>query len=94
MSQIMVNKRNGSKEPFIIEKIVVSCVKAGADIESARKVAKNIEKVLEQRKVEVVDSNELTKLVFNELKRLNEEWYKNWIVYDKAVKRRDTSKLV
>jgi len=34
------------------------------------RLRKNIEKVLEQRKVEVVDSNELTKLVFNELKKI------------------------
>jgi transcriptional repressor NrdR len=51
---IVVIKRDGSKEEFIPEKIVVSCLKAGATLEVARKIAKIVEaKLLEQNVKEV-----------------------------------------
>ena len=40
----IVIKKDGRKEPFIKEKIVVSAVKAGASPEIARKIADKIEK--------------------------------------------------
>ena len=38
-----VIKKDGRKEPFIKEKIVVSAVKTGAKVEIARKIADKIE---------------------------------------------------
>jgi len=38
-----VIKRNGDKEPFIKEKIVVSAVKSGAPVKVARDIAKQVE---------------------------------------------------
>ena len=38
-----VIKKNGKKEPFLKEKIIVSAVKAGAPVEIARKIADQIE---------------------------------------------------
>ena len=37
-----------------------------------------------------VSAKELTRMILELLKKENEEWYKNWIVFDRAVKRRKT----
>jgi transcriptional regulator NrdR family protein len=87
---ITVVKRDGSKEEFIPEKIVVSCLKSGATVEAARKIAKIVEaKLLEKGALEV-SARELTRMILELLKKENEEWYKNWIIFDRAVKRRKT----
>lgn len=87
---IYVIKRDGSKEEFAIEKVVVSCLKAGASLESARKIGKIVEaKILESGSKEVT-AKELTKIILQQLKKENEEWYRNWIIFDQAVKRRKT----
>ena len=87
---ITVVKRNGSKEEFVPEKIVVSCLKSGATVEAARKIAKIVEaKLLEKGALEV-SAKELTRMILELLKKENEEWYRNWIVFDRAVKRRRT----
>lgn len=85
-------KRDGSEEEFITEKVVVSCLKSGATPETARKIAKIIEGRVLERGLEKVNALELTKWILELLRKENEEWYRNWIVFDKAVKRRDTEK--
>lgn len=87
---IHVIKRDGSREEFVFEKIVVSCMKAGATVEAARKIAKIIEGRLLDQGAKEVTAKELTRMVLELLKRENEEWYRNWIVFDAAVKRRKT----
>jgi len=87
---IVVVKRSGSKEEFIPEKIVVSCLKAGATLEVARKIAKIIEARLLEQDVKEVSAKDLTKMILELLKKENEEWYRNWIVFDRAVKKRRT----
>jgi transcriptional regulator NrdR family protein len=87
---IYVIKRDGSREEFVFEKIVVSCMKAGATVEAARKIAKIIEGRLLDQGVKEVSAKDLTRMVLELLKRENEEWYRNWIVFDAAVKRRRT----
>ncbi|MDT7888276.1 MAG: ATP cone domain-containing protein [Desulfurococcales archaeon] len=87
---IYVIKRDGSREEFVFEKIVVSCMKAGATVEAARKIAKIIEGRLLDQGVKEVSAKELTRMVLELLKRENEDWYRNWIVFDAAVKRRRT----
>ncbi|NPA23163.1 MAG: ATPase [Crenarchaeota archaeon] len=85
-----VVKRDGRKEPFIYEKVVMSCLKAGAPPEVARKIATKIlsKIVVEDRKE--VTARELTRWILELLKQENEEWYRNWIIFDRAVKRRKT----
>ncbi len=85
-----VIKRDGRREPFIYEKIVMSCLKAGAPPEIARKIATKIfaKIIMEERKE--VTAKELTKWILEQLRQENEEWYRNWIVFDRAVKRRKT----
>ncbi|MCS7112812.1 MAG: ATP cone domain-containing protein [Nitrososphaerota archaeon] len=87
---IVVIKRDGRREEFIPEKIVVSCLKSGASIDAARRIAKIVEGRILDGGLTEVSAKELTKMVLDLLKRENEEWYRNWIVFDKAVKRRAT----
>ena len=66
-------------------KVVVSCLKSGATPEAARKIAKIVEaRILEK----------LTAWILELLRKENEEWYRNWIVFDRAVKRRETEKEI
>lgn len=90
MPQILVVKRDGSKEPYVYEKIVVSCLKAGATVEVARKIASLVTARLIAEERKEVNAKELTKAVLELLKKENEEWYHNWIVFDRAVKKRRT----
>ena len=41
-----------------------------------------------------VSTKEIMKEVLTLLKKENEEWYRNWIIFDKAVKRRSTEKEI
>jgi hypothetical protein len=66
-------------------KVVVSCLKSGATPESARKIAKIVEAGILEK---------LTAWILELLRRENEDWYRNWIVFDRAVKRRETEKEI
>jgi hypothetical protein len=39
-----------------------------------------------------VNALDLTKWILEFLKKENEEWYRNWIIFDKAIKKRDTER--
>jgi transcriptional regulator NrdR family protein len=91
---IIVVKRDGSREEFAPEKIVVSCLKAGATLEAARRIAKIVEGDLLRRRVQEITTKELMREVLSLLKEENEEWYRNWIIFDRAVKRRVTEKEI
>jgi len=92
MARVLVVKRDGSEEEFIPEKIVVSCLKSGATPEAARKIAKIIEARILEKGLDRVSALDLTKWILDLLKKENEEWYRNWIICDKAGKRRDTER--
>lgn len=94
MSQVFVIKRDGRKEPFIYEKIVVSCLKSGAPIDVARKIAKIVEAKLLESGVKEISARDLTKMVLENLRKENEDWFRNWIIYDRAVKRRRTEEEI
>ena len=89
---VKVVKRDGSEEDFVPEKIVASCLKSGATPEAARKIAKIIEGRILERGLDKVNALDMTKWILELLRKENEEWYRNWIIFDKAVKRRDTEK--
>ena len=78
-----VIKKNGKKEPFIKEKIIVSAVKAGAPVEIARKIADKIEDHPE----ESIKTIWVRKKVLDELEYHNPDWPKRWIAFDKNIKR-------
>jgi transcriptional regulator NrdR family protein len=80
---IKVIKKNGDKETFIEEKIVVSAVKAGAPVKIARDIAKQVKEHAEDE----VKTKWIRQYVLNKLKYHNSEWHDNWINYDEGVKR-------
>jgi len=82
MSKIVI-KKDGRKEAFIKEKIVVSAVKAGAPVKIARDIAEKIEKHPENE----VKTLWIRKYVLDELKLHNPDLPKRWYNYDKNVKR-------
>ncbi|MBS7657882.1 MAG: ATP cone domain-containing protein [Candidatus Bathyarchaeia archaeon] len=77
-------KRNGLEEGFIPEKIIVSCIKAGATPSIAREIAKEIESIIPDK----VESKEVRKIVLEALEKRNPKWAENWRIYDRAVKKR------
>ncbi len=79
-----IKKRDGTVEEFVPEKIVVSCMKAGADLETARGISNEIKRTLNEK----TDSRELREKVLSLLEEKNPEWKENWLVYDRAVKKR------
>lgn len=78
-----VIKRDGKKEGFVKEKIVVSTVKSGAPLHVARNIADKIEKHHEEE----VKSSDIRKSILDELILHNPELPKRWLSYDKNVKR-------
>jgi transcriptional regulator NrdR family protein len=78
-----VIKRDGKKEPFIKEKIVVSAVKTGASLDIARGIADKIEKHPEEE----IRTAWIRKHILDNLKLHNPDWPKRWYNYDKNVKR-------
>jgi len=78
-----VIKRNGEKEPFIKEKIVVSAVKAGAPVSIARDIAKQVEEHPEDE----LKTKWIRQYVIKKLKTHNSDWPEHYINYDEGVKR-------
>lgn len=83
---VKIVKRDGKKEEFIPEKIVVSSLKAGATPEVAREIAKKLETQIV--KMNEMSSTELRKMILDMLADKNPEWKENWLIYDRAVKKR------
>lgn len=81
---VLVKKRDGRKEQFMQEKIVVSMVKSGAPADYARTIAKEIE----QSARDGITTQEIRTKALGLLKAKNPEWERNWTVYDTAVKKR------
>ncbi|HDN81520.1 MAG TPA: ATPase [Methanomicrobia archaeon] len=79
-----IKKRDGTLEEFIPEKIVVSCVKSGADLETAREISNEIKRTLKEK----TDAEKLREKVLELLEEKNPQWKENWLLYDRAVKRR------
>jgi hypothetical protein len=82
----MLKKRDGRKELFVPEKIVVSAIKSGAPPDVARTIAQDIEKMAK----EGITTEEIKIKVLSMLKSRNPEWERNWQVYDTAVKKRSS----
>ena len=78
-----VVKKDGRKEDFIPEKIVVSVIKSGAPSELGRKIAQTIEKLDK----EPIESKEIRECVLESLRAVNPSYENNWRSYDKAAKR-------
>jgi len=79
----IVIKKDGKKEEFIPEKIVVSAVKSGAPADKAREIARKVEKIEKNE----IETREIREIVLEELKKANPVWHERWVSYDKQVKR-------
>ena len=75
-----VAKRDGSIEEFVPEKIVVSCIKAGAPVGIAREIAAF---VTEKVKIET-STPEIRRFVLWMLHQKNPDWEKNWLNYEET----------
>ena len=78
-----VIKKDGRKEDFIQEKIVVSALKTGASVDVARIIADKIQKETNKE----ISTTKIRESVLHELHKHNPEWSKRWISYDKGIKR-------
>jgi len=81
---VTVKKRDGRKELFVVEKIVVSAIKTGASPDIARTIAHEIER----NAIDGISTREIKGKVLMMLKAKNPEWERNWMVFDTAVKKR------
>jgi len=81
---IQVIKREGRREAFTPEKIVVSALKTGAFPDIARSVAHDVERTAQDG----IATKDIRAKVLSMLKARNPEWERNWTVYDIAVKKR------
>lgn len=79
-----VVKADGRREPFVREKVTVSALKSGAPPEDARSIGEAIERVA----YDGIPSGEIRRRVLEQLRDRNPEWEENWIMYDRAVKKR------
>jgi len=81
---LTVMKRDGRKEPFVTEKIVVSAIKTGTPPDLARTIALEIERTAHDG----ITTRDIKDRVLTMLKSKNPEWERNWMVFDTAVKKR------
>ncbi|RXE56457.1 ATPase [Methanoculleus taiwanensis] len=84
-----VVKRDGRREPFVPEKITVSAVKAGAPLEDARRIAQGVERAAHDG----ISTDEIRRRVLEQLRDQNAGWEQNWLVYDRAVKKRKAAEI-
>ncbi|MFX1598106.1 MAG: ATP cone domain-containing protein [Promethearchaeota archaeon] len=79
-----IKKRDGRSENFVAEKIVVSAVKSGAPASVAREIAKKVEAEVKDG----ISTKDIKRMVLEMLREENPEWEKNWLIYDREVKKR------
>jgi|CZCB01.1.fsa_nt_gi transcriptional repressor NrdR len=79
-----VVKVDGRREPFVREKVVVSALKSGAPPEEARAIGEAVERIA----YDGIPSSEIRRRVLEQLRDRNPEWEENWLMYDRAVKKR------
>ena len=79
-----VRKRDGSEEDFNPVKIVAAVVRAGASVELADKISKEVEEKFKDK--DVVESKEIREFVLSKLKEGEPPAYENWLRYDRNVK--------
>ena len=84
MEYTNVVKRDGRTEEFIPEKIVVSIVKVGAPADVARQIAKDIQSKVKEK----ISTAEIRKIVLEDLRKRKPQWEQDWLIYERAVKKR------
>jgi transcriptional regulator NrdR family protein len=78
---VKVRRRNGRREDFVREKIVVAVFKAGGSVRRARLVAKQVERALSGNSV--VATERIRSEVLDRLRRRDPKAYRGWMSYRK-----------
>jgi len=81
--EIYVTKKTGVLELFQREKLVKSCVNAGASLEVAEKVADEVAKHLQND----VSTSEIRALVLSSLSKENPTWVMKYMEYELTKKK-------
>ncbi len=76
--EISVVKKSGKAEPFQREKIVKSCLGAGAPADVAARIADEIEKTARDQ----MPTSEIRAAVLAKLGEIRQEWVKAWEEYE------------
>lgn len=84
-----IRKMDGSDQVYNTEKIVKSLLNAGVPDQSAKEIVEMIQDQLKDG----ITTQEIRNMILKELKQKNEEWYDNWIFYERIVKKRVTYEL-
>jgi len=79
---MQVIKKDGKTEEFVKEKITVSLVKNGLDVDTARKIADSIEAKFISK--DSIASSEIRAEVLNALQSNNMSQYNKWLEYEKS----------
>lgn len=81
---ITVIKKDGSKEPFELKKVVNSCTATGAPDNVAEQIAHEIADELEDAFRKKVKTEELREMVLGKLRIIRREWVGTWEEYERT----------
>ncbi len=84
--EIHVTKKTGVLEPFQREKLVKSCVNAGASLEVAEKVADEVAKQIQND----ISTSEIRAVVLSSLSNENPAWVMKYMEYELTKKKTPT----
>ena len=91
--KLVVLKRDGREEEFIYEKLVVSLLKVGIELEVARTIARLIECRLFERGGRARTSD-IARWVLEYLRRIDEKLYEKWVESYRREKGIDLEKIL
>ena len=86
--EIHVTKKNGVPEPFQREKLIKSCINAGASLEVAEKVADEVAKQIQSN----ISTSEIRALVLSSLSNENPAWVMKYMEYELTKKKTPSDK--
>ena len=81
--EIRITKKTGVPEPFHREKLVRSCMNAGASMEVAEKVADEVAKYVQNN----ISTSEIRALVLTSLSNENPAWVMRYMEYELTKKK-------
>jgi len=81
--EIHVTKKTGVLEPFQREKLIKSCMNAGASLEVAEKVADEVAKNIQNN----ISTSEIRALVLSSLSNENPAWVMKYMEYELTKKK-------
>ncbi len=89
IAMVHVIKSDGRREPFAREKVVVSALKSGAPLDVARAIGEAVER----EAYDDMPAADIRQRVLAHLRDRNPEWEENWLMYDRAVKKRGATAI-